>query len=75
MALESRPLLLFSIAASLPTNTHRFCKTDIHAEILVPYIHFYTRAYDSRLLDKAPAFNAKWVQARSWGTQVHSLQG
>lgn len=42
----------------------RYCKTDKHAEILVPYIHFDMRHYDENILDHIQDFNRKYV---GWG--------
>ena len=58
-------------AGQQPTPILRFCKSDHHADILVPDIHFQLKRFNSSLLSKVQGINTKW----NWKSKKDSVFG
>ena len=48
----------------LPLPILRYCKTNHHADILIPYIHFQTKRYNASLLSQIDNINRHHVWPR-----------
>ncbi|GAX76169.1 hypothetical protein CEUSTIGMA_g3613.t1 [Chlamydomonas eustigma] len=70
IASSDRPMV--SIRGPQPyPPVFRFCSSDVHADIMIPIFHFYTKKYSQSMLDMVPANNLQYP----WGEKKDVLFG